>query len=149
MALEDHIVQAQFTDPFMKAVLNILYTADRISRATTAALKPYGVSKEQYNVLRILRGQYPQPCTLQLVSERMLTQSSNATRLVDKLKQKGLVERRLCPSNRRKVDLLITAKGLDLLTTLDPLVHASSEQFRKLSKEEAQTLNNILDAMHR
>ncbi len=87
MHLEDEIKQADFADDFLKAVLNILVTADRISSATNAALKPFGVSKEQFNVLRILRGQHPDPSSLQLISERMISKSSNATRLVEKLRQ--------------------------------------------------------------
>ena len=145
--LEDEIKQAQFTDDFMKAILNILVTADRISSATNATLRPFDLSKEQYNVLRILRGQHPNPSTLQLVSERMISKSSNATRLVEKLRMKGLVERCLCPTNRRKVDILITQKGLDLLEELDPLMIENGERMRKITDAEARTLNLILDKM--
>ncbi len=149
MKLEDEIKQARFDDDFLKAILNILVTADRISSATNATLRPFGVSKEQYNVLRILRGQHPNPATLQLISERMISQSSNATRLVEKLRTKGFVERSLCATNRRKVDILITKKGLDVLEEVDPLVVASGNRMRTITDEEARTLNKILDKMRR
>ena len=147
MRIEDEIKQTEFTDDFMKAVLNILVTADRLSSLTNAALKPFGVSKEQFNVLRILRGQHPNPSSLQLISERMISKSSNATRLVEKLRQKGYVERSLCPTNRRKVDILITKKGLDTLKELDPVVRSSSDDLRTLTKAESRELNRLLDKM--
>ena len=147
MRIEDEIKQADFTDDFMKAVLNILVTADRLSSLTNAALKPFGVSKEQFNVLRILRGQHPNPSSLQLISERMISKSSNATRLVEKLRQKGYVERSLCPTNRRKVDILITKKGLDALEEMDPVVRSSSDDLRTLTKAESHELNRLLDKM--
>ncbi len=147
MRIEDEIKQTEFTDDFMKAVLNILVTADRISSMANAALKPFGVSKEQFNVLRILRGQHPNPSSLQLISERMISKSSNATRLVEKLRQKGYVERSLCPTNRRKVDILITKKGLDALEEMDPMVRSSSDDLRTLTKAESHELNRLLDKM--
>lgn len=147
MRIEDEIKQTEFTDDFMKAVLNILVTADRLSSLTNTALKPFGVSKEQFNVLRILRGQHPNPSSLQLISERMISKSSNATRLVEKLRQKGYVERSLCPTNRRKVDILITKKGLDALEEMDPMVRSSSDDLRTLTKAESHELNRLLDKM--
>ena len=147
MRIEDEIKQTSFADDFLKAVLNILVTADRLSSLTNAALKPFGVSKEQFNVLRILRGQHPNPSSLQLISERMISKSSNATRLVEKLRQKGYVERSLCPTNRRKVDILITKKGLDALEEMDPVVRSSSDDLRTLTKAESHELNRLLDKM--
>ena len=147
MKLEEELKQPQFDDVFLKALLNILVTADRISNATNATLKPYGLSKEQYNVLRILRGQHPNPSTLHLISERMISQASNATRLVEKLRLKGLVERTPCATNRRKVDIVITAKGLTLLEELDPIMRASGEAMRHISDAEAKELNRLLDAL--
>jgi len=145
--LEDEIQQARFDDEFLKVIVNILVTADRISGSTNGVLKPFGLSKEQFNVMRILRGQYPKPSTLQLISERMISQSSNATRLVEKLRAKGLVVRNQCESNRRKVDITITEKGLKLLEKLDPQVKAAGEKMRRITDDEAQVLNEILDKM--
>jgi len=131
----------------MKASLNILLTADRISHATNSALKPFGISKEQFNDLRILRGQSPNPASLQLVCERMISKSSNATRLVEKLRQKGLVDRHQCDTDRRQIDIRITDKGMQLLKQMDPMVKKSGEQMRKLNEKESKELNRLLDKM--
>jgi len=147
MTLADEIKQDHFPTVLGKAILNILVTADRISSATNATLKPFGVSKEQFNVLRILRGQYPKPSALQLISERMISKSSNATRLVEKLRMKGLVERCPCPTNRRKVDILITQKGLDLLDAIDADDTLRTYWEGRITDEEAEELSRILDKL--
>jgi len=145
MKLEDELKQKTFTDPFLKASLNILVTADRISAATSALLKPFGISNEQYNVLRILRGQHPNVSPLRLITERMISKSSNATRLVEKLRHKGLVDRTICESNRRQVEIVITDSGLRLLDELDPLVKTTTAEMNRITKSESQELNRILD----
>ncbi|GMQ81862.1 MAG: MarR family transcriptional regulator [Rhodothermia bacterium] len=122
-------------------------TADRLSNETNAILKPFGISKEQYNVLRILRGQYPKPSTLSLIADRMISKTSNATRLVEKLRKKKLVERTQCEKNRRRVDILVTKQGIALLEELDPIVHASNRQMRNLTVKETKELNRLLDRM--
>jgi len=131
----------------MKATLNVLVTADRLANATNAVLKPFDISKEQFNVLRILRGQKGKPAPLQLVSERMISKSSNATRLVEKLRQKGLVDRSQCAADRRQIDIVITKGGLDLLNTVDPLLKASAESTRNLDDAESSRLNELLEKM--
>ncbi|MFK7845525.1 MAG: MarR family winged helix-turn-helix transcriptional regulator [Rhodothermales bacterium] len=147
MKLEQELKQAHFGDQYLKAVLNVLVTAEVLGSKTNAVLKPFGISKEQFNVLRILRGQYPKPATVQLITERMISKSSNATRLVEKMRMKGLVERTQCAADRRKVDVVITQKGLDLLIEVDPLVRATSDSHRNLSEDEAYTLNKLLEKM--
>jgi len=145
LRLEEEIKQESFDDEFMKVVVNVLVTADRMSGKINQTLKPYGISKEQFNALRILRGQFPKPSPLQLVSERMISKNSNATRLVEKLRQKGLVERSECESNRRQVDILITKAGLDLLKTIDPVMRKSGNEWQTISEAEAKKLNRLLD----
>ena len=147
MKIEDEIKQVQFPSALSKAILNILLTADRISSATNTTLKPFGISKEQYNVLRILRGQYPKPSPLQRISERMISQSSNATRLVEKLRTRGLVGRNPCAANRRKVDILITQQGMDLLDAIEPHLKATGNWEGNITEEEAEELNRILDKL--
>ena len=147
MKLEDEIKQATFDDDFGKSILNILVTADKISSVVNATLKPFGISKEQYNVLRILRGQKSKPSTIQNIMERMISKSSNATRLVEKMRSNGLVKRALCESDRRKVDIVITQKGLSLLKKVDPLVRVCSETMKTLSNKETKELNRLLDKM--
>ena len=147
MKLEDEIQQTRFESEFQKAVLNVMVMSDRLGAASNAALKAFRISKEQYNVLRILRGQHPQASTLQSVTDRMISKSSNATRLVEKLRQRGFVKRETCPSNRRRVDISITREGLALLEELDPLVQASIARYEALTEAEAAELNRLLDKM--
>jgi len=109
-------------------------------------LKPVDLSAEQYNVLRILRGQKGAPSNMCLIQERMIAKTSNTTRLVDKLLLKELVTREVCPDNRRKMEVQITQKGLDLLAELDPKVIEHEDYFaQKLSPEELEQLNNLLE----
>jgi DNA-binding MarR family transcriptional regulator len=109
-------------------------------------LKPYDLSGEQYNVLRILRGQKGNPANMCVIQERMLAKTSNTTRLVDKLLLKDFVTRKVCPENRRKIEVLITQKGLDVLKELDPKVIAHEEFFSKnLNAEEIDQLNQLLE----
>ena len=103
------------------------------------------ITVQQYNVLRILRGQYPKPCNLKLIKERMLDRMSDASRIVDKLKAKGLLERHECPNDRRNVDLLINDKGLELLKALDHIDEEFKSTFKNLSVAEAKQLNDLLD----
>ena len=147
MKLEEEIQHPSFSDQYMKAILNVMVTADVLGSATNTALKPFGISKEQFNVLRILRGQHPKPATVQLITERMISKSSNATRLVEKMRVKGLVDRTQCAADRRKVDVIITQEGLDLLDKVDPVVKQVGEERRSLSEDEAKLLNILLDKM--
>lgn len=110
------------------------------------AIKPYGVSIQQFNVLRILRGQKGKPANLSTLNERMVTKMSNTTRLVDKLILKGYVNRVVCPSNRRKVEINITAEGeTELLKIDNAIMMAEKEIVRNLSEKELLELNRLLD----
>ncbi len=109
-------------------------------------LKPFDLSPEQFNVLRILRGQKGKPANMSMIQERMIAKTSNTTRLVDKLLLKELVLREVCPNNRRKMEITITEKGLELLLQLDPLVEAHERAFSKnLTVEELEVLNELLE----
>lgn len=128
-----------------KTVLNIMYTQNVISDKFSEVLKPFDISGEQFNVLRILRGQKGCPANMFLIQERMLAKTSNTTRLVDKLLLKELVTREICPDNRRKMEVKITQKGLDLLAKLDPKVDEHEKIFaNNLSTEELEQLNILL-----
>jgi len=145
MRLEDEIKQKEFKSPYHKAVLNIRVTESWLSTHVNQGLKPYGISQEQYNVLRILKGQYPKPSSLQLITERMVNRMSNATRLVEKLRKGGYVTRCECPSNRRKVDILITEKGMELLEEITPTLEGRMDRLNNLNQEEVIQLNELLD----
>lgn len=131
-----------------KLVLNIIVTANYLSEKLAEILKPFEISSQQFNVLRILRGQKGKPANLSTIQERMVTKMSNTTRLVDKLVDKNLCERIVCPSNRRKVEIRITPKGLDFLKELDPLVEEHEKSIaKKVNEKEILSLNTQLNEL--
>lgn len=149
MKIEDAIKQTKpFSSEFQKAIVNLVYTASWWNQVATRMLRPFGISQEQYNILRILRGMKGCPATIKTLTERMLDNNSNASRLVEKLKQKGFVERLECPMDRRRVDITITEKGLKLLDeTAVPMETNIFSNFANLSEDEARQLNELLDKM--
>ncbi len=147
MKIEDAIQQKEFKDAYNKLVVNLLYTNSYLVTLQNSLFKPFGISPEQYNVLRILRGQNGVPTTVSSIQDRMLNKMSNASRLVEKLKNKGLVQRTECPDDRRQVDILITAKGLKLLESLQAQVENSNKNFVHLDENEVNQLNDLLDKM--
>jgi len=147
MGIGEAIKQKKFPNPYVKVEINILYTAGWIENLSNKFFKQYDISMQQYNVLRILRGQYPQPTMLCVITERMIDKMSNATRLVEKLRQKGLVTRELNPNNRRQVDIVITEEGLNLLKVIEAEFHQVEEKFKTITEEEAEQLSNLLDKL--
>ncbi|HRB71012.1 MULTISPECIES: MarR family winged helix-turn-helix transcriptional regulator [unclassified Flavobacterium] len=146
MKIEDIIKSTKTLSLGKRTVLNILYTQNLVSEKFAEVLKPYELSSEQYNVLRILRGQKAKPTNMCVIQERMLAKTSNTTRLVDKLLLKDLVTREVCPDNRRKMEVTITDKGLELLEELDPKVDHHEQLFaQNLSQEEQELLNDLLE----
>jgi DNA-binding MarR family transcriptional regulator len=147
MSIEQDIKQEKFESEFHKVVVNVLFTSGWLYNANAARLKPHGITPEQYNVLRILRGSHPKPIMLAEITCRMIDRSSNATRLVEKLRQKGLVKREPCETNRRQVDISVTSKGLELLVRIDKESDVWLTTLKNISKAEAQELNRILDKL--
>ncbi|WP_421895682.1 MarR family winged helix-turn-helix transcriptional regulator [Marinoscillum sp.] len=147
MGIGEDIKQSKFKSELSKAIINILYTNSWLSQKQVLLFKPYGLTTPQFNVLRILRGQHPKPATINLLIERMLDKSSNASRIVDKLESKGLVARKQCPNDRRAVDVIITSQGLDLLARTDLDMDRWEDGLVSLSEEEARQLNVLLDKL--
>lgn len=145
--IEDAIQQKEFKDPYNKAVVNLLFTHSYLVTSQNTLFKPHDLSPEQYNVLRILRGQNGVPTTVSSIQERMLNKMSNASRLVEKLKMKDLVRREECPTDRRQVDVLITEKGIELLKMLEKQVEEANQEIVRLTLEEANQLNDLLDKL--
>lgn len=145
--IEEAIQQKEFKDPYNKLVVNLLYTHSYMVTSQSSLFKPHDLSPEQYNVLRILRGQNGAPTTVSSIQDRMLNKMSNASRLVDKLKMKDLVKREECPSDRRQVDVLITQKGLDLLCQLELMVEQNNKKSLHLTPQEVDQLNDLLDKL--
>lgn len=147
MSLENDIRQERFEDEFHKTAVNILFTSSWLYNLNALRLKPFAITPEQFNVLRILRGSHPHPLMLADISSRMIDKNSNATRLVEKLRQKGFVSRTLCEKNRRQVDIHITPKGLRVLEAIDKDSKGWKGTLKNISKVEAQELNRILDKL--
>lgn len=147
MKLEDEIQQKKFKSEEQKLMINLLYTSNWLTSKNDSFFKDSDITTQQYNVLRILRGQHPNPCSIKLIKERMLDRMSDASRIVDKLNAKKLLIRRECPNDRRSVDVLITDKGLELLQSLDYIDDTSKQIFSNLSPEEINTLNSLLDKL--
>jgi DNA-binding MarR family transcriptional regulator len=128
------------------AIISILKTSVFISEILLSGLKPYEISEQQFNVLRILRGQKGIAANLSTVQDRMVHKMSNTTRLIDKLIQKKLVKRNVCVKNRRKIELFITEDGLDLLKKIDPI----SDEIEKkiLSNISSQDLNSLISILN-
>lgn len=148
MKLEDEIKMDKFRNAYQKAILNLMFTGEWVMASIDSLLKPYDISSQQYNVLRILRGQQGKSINLFEIQERMLNRMSNSTRLVEKLRLKGLVTREQCEHNRRKVDIAITKKGLALLEQIDPLMmQLEKDIVGKISETDAEQLSNVLDLL--
>jgi len=150
MGLEEDIKQNRsFDSEYEKLMVNILFTNGWLAEQQAILFKPYDLTGPQYNVLRILKGQHPNSCTVKLIIERMLDRMSNASRIVDRLERKALVERKTCSSDRRAKDVLITNKGVDLLAEIDK----SSKLWRKtlghIPEKEVRKANEVLDAIRK
>jgi DNA-binding MarR family transcriptional regulator len=147
LKLEDEIQQKKFKSETQKLAINLTYTHNWLNAHYSAMFRCSDITMQQFNVLRILRGQYPNPCSVKLIKERMLDRMSDASRIVDKLKMKDLVDRRECPVDRRSVDILITEKGLELLRSMDSIDDNFKDVFKTLTDEEMKTLNYLLDKL--
>ena len=145
MKLEEAIHQQKFIHQWQKALINVIYTNNWMVSQIKSSLKEFDITMQQYNVLRILRGQHPKPITTSLIRERMLDKMSDASRIVDRLNKKGLVIRSTCPTDKRLVDVLISEKGLQLLEIIGQNTNQLEEITKNLTEEEATTLNELLD----
>lgn len=131
--------------PYFSAIHEIITTGHWITDQVSLELKEFGITEPQYNVLRILADTQNSPITAQEILEKMVQRSSNITRIVDKLVAKELVVRQLCPTNRRKMDISITAAGCELLRRLDEKVQAFHHPFMdNLDSEELQQLKHLI-----
>ncbi|THH42083.1 MarR family transcriptional regulator [Neolewinella litorea] len=147
-SIEEEIRQPTFRSPAHRTQVNIIYTAAWINQQTTHALRPFGLSIQQFNILRILRGRNGKPATVKLLTERMLDKMSNASRLVDKLKEKGYVKRQECETDRRRVDIIITKEGLDIIAKATEAVERSMEEnLGNLDDHDFNELSNMLDRL--
>ena len=146
MNVEERIKTEQPLPLQRRTIIHLMLINNLIGEQMSQALKPFEVSLQQFNVLRILRGQKGKPANLSTLNDRMVSKMSNTTRLVDKLIAKGLANRNTCPENRRKVEIRLTEKGLASLKAMDEAVDAAEKKLMgSLSEEELRQLNDLLD----
>jgi len=143
----EEIIKTNTEIPLKKrTIIHLSLVYNKVNEQVALTLKPFELSVQQFNVLRILRGQKGKPANLSTINERMVTKMSNTTRLVDKLIAKGYANRTICKHNRRKVEISITQQGLDFLNQIDGMLFEKEEQILSdFSNSELVQLNTLLD----
>lgn len=147
MEIGKEINSNKFDNNHQKSIVNLIYTYGWITNLLRQQLNRYDITLQQYNVLRILRGQRPNPATINLIKERMLDKMSDASRIVDRLVQKELVDRTINNNDRRAVDILITTKGLNILSKLDGELLFDQILNEDFNNTDAGILSDLLDKM--
>lgn len=144
MKIEDEIKQKQFANIHHKAVVNLIFSSNWLLNRQQHFFKQFGITPQQYNILRILKGQYPGSISGTEIKSRMLDKNSDISRLLDRLVLKELIVKKVCPSDKRAADVFISPKGIDLLEKI-ATNETSMEQLLLLSEEEAAQLSDLLD----
>jgi DNA-binding MarR family transcriptional regulator len=147
MGIEKDIHQTKFTSARQKAMINLLFTYGWVIEKIRDFLAKEDITHQQFNILRILRGSHPTPLSTLQIRERMLDKMSDTSRIVDRLIAKGLVQKTICPRDKRLVDVLITEKGQDLLKKLDRQSDPIQDVMGNLSEDEAEELSALLDKL--
>ena len=145
MKIEDAIHQKKpFANAHQRAVVNLIYTSHEVMRGLKKVMAPYGITNQQYNVLRILRGA-GEPLTTSQIRDRLLDKMADTSRLVDRLAQKNLVVKSGCPNDKRLVDITLSDEGLNLVSSMDQIVKDTNNQLLNLTAKEANQLSLLLD----
>jgi len=147
MKIEDEIKQRAFKSEFQKAGVNLIYTYFWMKERISQNLKEHDITMQQYNVLRILNGQYPKAVTTSTIRERMMDKMSDASRLVERLKVQGLVDKCVNSHDRRLVSVVISEKGRSIINTIIAKQDVVENTLGGLSEAEARTLNTLLNKM--
>lgn len=147
MSLSKDIHQNEYRSEYHKAILNILYTHNHLVTNMTEVFREYDITRQQYNVLRILRGQYPGHASVNLIKDRMLDKMSDTSRIVERLRLKGYISRTDCQKDKRSVEIRITHAGLELLERMQQRVDDFEKLLQNLTPEEAAELNRLLDKL--
>lgn len=145
MSIEKDIQQAKFRNAHQKASINLIYTLAWMKDKTKSIFESEDITSQQFNILRILRGSFPQPLSTLQIRERMLEKMSDTSRIVDRLIVKGLVKKVTCKNDRRLVDVVITDKGKKLLERLDAKQDEMDAVLSNLSEKDANLLSDLLD----
>lgn len=141
--IEDEIKQKKFTSVHQKAVLNLIYTANWLQNKQQEFFKIFGITGQQFNILRILKGQFPKSISGTEIKSRMLDRNSDVSRLLDRLATKKLISKSTCPNDKRASDVMITAEGIHLLNEINKSQKQDDVLF--LTDDEAETLSDLLD----
>lgn len=148
MNISEAIKQKSFSSPHEMALINVLFTSNWLRDKQKEYFYPYDLKPQHFNVLRILKGKYPDNSCPGDIKDVMLDKSPDLTRLIDKMMKMGLVERNVCQENRRKVDVKITDKGLSIVDDISERMNAMYTLWKdKLSEKEAQKLSELLDKL--
>jgi DNA-binding MarR family transcriptional regulator len=147
MRIDDEIQSSKFEDNYHKVVINIAYTDGWLKAVFRCKFEKHNLTQQQFNILRILRGQYPKPATINLLKERMVDKMSDASRIVDRLVQKGLVSRCTNNKDRRAVDIRISDIGMETLAKMDEEFKTKEILKSNLTEEEARQLSDLLDKL--
>ena len=147
MKLEEEIKQKTFRNEYQKSALNLVFTYGWLFNQQKGFFKKYGITAQQYNVLRILRGQHPNAISTSEIKARMLDKNSDSSRIVDRLAAKNLIHKKNCKHDKRLVDVSISEHGMKLLGEIEPYTLELDNTFSKLDLEEAKELNRILDKL--
>lgn len=147
MANIEEEIKSKFISIKHKAVINVVFTANWINSESNNILRPFGISIQQFNILRILRGSKGTPLSVQTIKERMVERAPNITRLMDKLLEKDLIGRVRCEHDRRVVFIEIMPEGLKLLSKLDEIFPQSNQMVDNITEKEAEELNRILNKL--
>ncbi|HMF70891.1 MAG TPA: MarR family transcriptional regulator [Flavitalea sp.] len=141
--IEEEIQQQKFTSVHQKAVVNLIYTSNWLQNKQQEHFKTFGVTGQQFNILRILKGQYPKTISATEIKGRMLDRNSDVSRLLDRLEAKKLITKKTCPNDKRASDVLITLEGISLLRQVSKT--ENQDRVLALSDDEANTLSDLLD----
>lgn len=144
MKIEDEIKQQRFVSPNQKAVINLLYTTNWLITKQKDIFKSYNVTLQQFNIMRILRGQHPKTISATEIKGRMLDKNSDVSRLLDRMIAKGLVVKNTSISDKRAADVALTEQGLALLSDMDK-VQQKLDSILGLSESDALQLSDLLD----
>ena len=147
MGIDKDIQQAKFRNVYQKAGINLIYTLGWMKDRTKPIFDAEGITPQQFNILRILRGSFPKPLSTLQIRERMLEKMSDTSRIVDRLITKGLVKKVVCKSDRRLVDVIISDKGKKLLERLDERQAEMDGVLSNLTEKEASALSDLLDKL--
>ena len=147
MKIEEEIKQKSFKSEYQKLAVNLIFTHGWLMSYQKTLFDKHEITTTQYNILRILRGQYPNPISVTILKERMLDKMSDTSRLVERLRVKGLLDRKTCENDRRKSDVKITKTGLALLKKLDNIDSKFEKLISNISVDEAITVNGLLDKL--